>query len=156
MYSSWGPIGREQLIEIVCKDSCTKKSQKLVQTSRETIRFAISKPQSVLKPHDWNTCSKLFRPLLLHCFTISIGTLYSPLQFGVNTRCKRELIAFWERRTFPGSGFWYVPQIRNLIRLTPCPARSRCWPYCFTRSMCGLGACGSGGPCRRYQSRLQI
>lgn len=60
--------------------------------------------QSGSNPTDWKTFSKLFLPLLRHCRTISIGTLYSPLQFGVNTRCKRELMAFWLKRIFPGSG----------------------------------------------------
>ena len=52
-------------------------------------------------------CSRDLRDFFLplcHCFTISIGTLYSPLMFGVKTRRRREATACSLTLTTPGTG----------------------------------------------------
>jgi len=60
---------------------------------------------SELKPHLWKSCSRGLRVFLFfHCWTMSMLTLYSPLQFGWKTRLRRPSIASAESLKCPGLG----------------------------------------------------
>ena len=78
--------------------------------------WTILNPMSGLKPHLWKSCSRGLRVFLFfHCWTISMLTLYSPLQFGWKTRLRRPSIASGESLICPGLGFSAVSSDKSGI-----------------------------------------